>query len=553
MGVKVGTFLGGATTGFQTVTHGLGETPKLLLIWTSRSPNPSPSSAPDYWFGFGATDGTGSICLGVNRRHNQSPSSTNPVCTSVVSNQVIIWLVAGGGSELQAGFYSWNATTFTIRWIASNGVSANFVYLVVGGANIEARTLTWYSLPGTGTQFVPVGFQPQFALLIPTGLTQMDTISTDVIYHGLGWYDGTTQGATGVLLSSTGPASTSITSSTNIVVLPNILGQAPSMAAVATAFAASGMDLNWTSNLLGSRIMLGVFLRGLAAHKVGSQLGLGTSGTLSVSGLGFSPNAVMLFASVQDSSTSVADARLSLGAGAGATQAVVSEFSAHSSPTNCFRYWESGAIYHRLTTTGGTADRAILQSLDADGFTLNYTAADNVQERLFYWALRAPITRTVSLGGALGSAGTVQLNARRAHVVGGTLSSAGSPTLLRARAIALTGVAGPTGSLVRGIRKNLSGTLAPSGFVACTRLAFVTLAGALAPIGVLINQAIYRKVMSGAITAAGAIAKTVAKAFGGAIASSGVLRLLRTAWRGARRLRAVVADAFGNVIGHILP
>jgi hypothetical protein len=53
---KVGSFTKSTTTGNQVVAHGLGTTPKLLLVWTNANTNES--FASPYRFTFGATDGT---------------------------------------------------------------------------------------------------------------------------------------------------------------------------------------------------------------------------------------------------------------------------------------------------------------------------------------------------------------------------------------------------------------------------------------------------------------------------------------------------------------
>src|SRR5947207_14703065 len=57
--VDVGSFTKNSTTGNQTVSHNLGETPVALVLWTDSQTNESFTST--FQFGIGFTDGTNSL------------------------------------------------------------------------------------------------------------------------------------------------------------------------------------------------------------------------------------------------------------------------------------------------------------------------------------------------------------------------------------------------------------------------------------------------------------------------------------------------------------
>ncbi len=154
------------------------------------------------------------------------------------------------------------------------------------------------------------------------------------------------------------------------------------------SFDADGFTINWNNT--------GVYTMTYFAMKGGNYAcgtATSTSGSQSITGLGFSPTAAM-FGSVQRTTLTSAegDHRLTIGAGDNDTN------------VNSWGGAESSDVYHdivasdtavmsffRETNAAGPFDpllysEASLQSLDADGFTLNWFASDGVGRKFGWFA-----------------------------------------------------------------------------------------------------------------------------------------------------------------------
>ena len=115
--VKVGSFLkstGGAPAS-QTVPHGLGQTPKALILWTDGKTDENFSAS--FQYAFGMTDGTTSKSVAI--------ASQNAVRTSNTSRRladkaltIVQWDTVAILAE--ADRTSWDATTFTLNWTTND-------------------------------------------------------------------------------------------------------------------------------------------------------------------------------------------------------------------------------------------------------------------------------------------------------------------------------------------------------------------------------------------------------------------------------------------------
>lgn len=76
-GVTVGSFTKatGVAPASQTIAHGLGETPKALILWTEGKTSETISA--NFLFAFGATDGTVSRAVGTANQNSVDPSNAS--------------------------------------------------------------------------------------------------------------------------------------------------------------------------------------------------------------------------------------------------------------------------------------------------------------------------------------------------------------------------------------------------------------------------------------------------------------------------------------------
>jgi hypothetical protein len=116
--IKAGSFVkttaGAPVT--QAVPHGLGTTPKALILWTNGKTNASASGGAFY--GFGASDGTTSASVAAGLR---DASAVAYAGSRYASGSVLVIVDGGGGATLaQAALSSWNTTTFTLNWTTNN-------------------------------------------------------------------------------------------------------------------------------------------------------------------------------------------------------------------------------------------------------------------------------------------------------------------------------------------------------------------------------------------------------------------------------------------------
>jgi hypothetical protein len=124
--------------------------------------------------------------------------------------------------------------------------------------------------------------------------------------------------------------------------------------------------------------------------KVGS-FSLNTStGTQSVTGVGFQPKALILWASDQTADGSGADIQASIGFGTSSTNRGVSSANAEDNQATSDRNCQYDGARILIINTAGTSTtrmRADIESLDADGFTLDIEATDAVAYQVGYMAI----------------------------------------------------------------------------------------------------------------------------------------------------------------------
>lgn len=124
---------------------------------------------------------------------------------------------------------------------------------------------------------------------------------------------------------------------------------------------------------------------------VGTSTSPTSTGTKAVTGVGFQPKVVLPFAVDTDAVGATTQTLLGIGAGTVSTSAAIAVSSRNGvTTTNTNRRHTASAIVSSLTSVGGANGIASLSSLDADGFTGNWTTVSGL----------ANILNHIALGGA---------------------------------------------------------------------------------------------------------------------------------------------------------
>lgn len=220
-----------------------------------------------------------------------------------------------------------------------------------------------------------IGFQPKALILWTAGSTTVNTYQTD-IRNSVGLTDGTTTGCVAASANSGGSSPvTARRTATAMVCLVDGDGTVEAEADL-TSLDTDGFTLNWTTNDANATIInyMAIGGTGLSAKVLQWQLPTSTGGQ-AITGVGFRPAAMIgvvgLDTSLDTSTSSNAAANLIVTLTDGTTS------------------WAQGWVQQSLGATSGLGGSAALRqmksspaytgtlaSLDADGWTYNFTTVD---------------------------------------------------------------------------------------------------------------------------------------------------------------------------------
>ncbi len=400
---KVGKLDVPGSTGSQAIT-GLGFTPKALFFFgTLRT---SDGTSVDFAINLGMATASGSNNQGsVSGSGQDAAASANTDRYSTNANCISHYGHAGA-LVIQAAFTSMDADGFTINWTTvSSGVDIH--YLALGGSDLtNAKVVKFNKQSGTGAQAVTgVGFQPDSILFI-SSMVANDALGTSSAKLAMGCAVGASQWGMSVHLNnSLATMATNRRQETNMVLMDQNNSDAILSDGSFTSFDADGFTVNWTTNDTTSARIYALCLKGLQVN-AGTITQPTSTGAQAVTGVGFQPAALVLASCCFASATGVqaTAARWAVGATTGAseeaaiwsgsTDNVADDISDYGSWTNrSISMWTEGT-----PTENATAD---LTAFDADGFTLNWSAADATQRQVLYFALAGQPS-----GGGGGSVGS---------------------------------------------------------------------------------------------------------------------------------------------------
>jgi hypothetical protein len=187
----VGSFIkttAAAPTVQRNIPHGLGETPRAIIFWTSGHGSQGVSSGPR--FSIGASDGPGSgRAVSFSARHNAGVTDTSRRMAGKALT-IVQWsetLVA------EADLVAWDASTFGVDWTSNDGTPMIIHFLAIGGTGVRARLVSWQGPAASGMVAVPIGFAPEVLLSFHAG-ADMVGVPPRTMQHALFGFSAAARG-----------------------------------------------------------------------------------------------------------------------------------------------------------------------------------------------------------------------------------------------------------------------------------------------------------------------------------------------------------------------
>ena len=437
MAVKVGSFAKStaAATASQAVT-GVGFQPRALILWTTGATSSgSFGNAYTVGVGFAARNASETITAGSVSAASEDAAATSNASRGTAAKALTI--VQWGETTLaECDMTSFDSDGFTLSWTTNDSNAYIIHYMALGGSDFtDASVVAWQAPSGTGNLAVTgAGFQPDCVIHILSEVTASPPANNASARVMLGAMTSSAAWATAFMAVDNSAADDSASSQSRTQPISNYsaigLGR---VIASYVSLDADGFTTNFTTANASFRYRVySLCLKG-GSYYVG-RISTAAAGTPPVSqsttGVGFQPEG-LLFASVYSTSAaaSAPDVRWMLGAGnATASHSIYAEEDDGSDPT----YANSIDSVANIIMLGNQPDSALdvqasITSLDADGFTLSYSARLSAADvHLFAFAGGATVTTHLLAGsGASSSDGTADVHIDMALTASGASSSDG--------------------------------------------------------------------------------------------------------------------------------
>lgn len=152
----------GAAPAAQSVAHGLGSTPKVLIMWMA-SGLTTDSFVTSFLAAFGAS-------TGATNSYSIAAASLDAGASSDASRRMFnkaLTIVQWGETLLaEADLTSFDGTNFNLNWTTNNLVAYLIHFCVIGGNDLtNVNVLNWESTAGTGNKSITgMGFQPDLVI-----------------------------------------------------------------------------------------------------------------------------------------------------------------------------------------------------------------------------------------------------------------------------------------------------------------------------------------------------------------------------------------------------
>ena len=250
----------GCVSGCPTnvVRHGLGFTPKALILWTNGKTNETASA--HFLFGFGVSDGTTGLSAAAASQDNAGTSNASrrmiaKALTIVQYGEVLL---------ADANLASWDEASFTLTWTTNNTAAYVIHYMVIGGSEVDAKAIAWQAPSSATSKSVSgVGFSPDAVIHFDDGYL----VGAGAAHAGfnLGVMDsgGNQWASSRFTVDAAGTSITQGGQRTDSALLSTSNSASFVSRAQFTSMDTDGFTLNFISNAAGVRDIYSLALKGL--------------------------------------------------------------------------------------------------------------------------------------------------------------------------------------------------------------------------------------------------------------------------------------------------
>lgn len=429
--VATGTVDVPASTGTQAIT-GLGFQPKAILFFGVNKSADGAAASFEYTLGISTGAANNDRSLGGFSEDALTTSDAGSQIENRTTSTVeaCIYLRDVGTTELlRAHIDSFDADGFTLDWLTvTSGIDVHFIAL--GGADLtDVFSGKLNASTSTGNVgYTGVGFQPDCVIFLDSGLAADNGTGSHVV-HSLGVALSSTArwAVGGTSRSAVATSNTSRIQTTGKCISATDLFSGVEHEADLVSMDADGFTLNWTNAAAGAYRVPYLALKG-GQYAVGSDTQNTSTGTKATTGVGFTPAGLMLASFNAAAAAGRQDHhRKSIGVAASTTsrRCIFLGDQNGVGTTNASQDSDTAAVIKMMTESGATPTldaEADLSSLDADGFTLNWTTADATAREFCYLAFGDAAAGGVEAGaGSISASITVSGVGRSTHAADGSI------------------------------------------------------------------------------------------------------------------------------------
>jgi len=260
--------------------------------------------------------------------------------------------------------------------------------------SVKTNNLTGPASTGNSSSTDP-GFQPK-GLLIWNGVQTATGASSDAQFS-IGVASSTTTENSGGYNSNDASASSDVVrifSTTDVIRNTTAGATTLNLVATLTSFDATGFTLNWGTLATTSPLYNYLALGGADITNVntGNFAANTSTGNQSVTGVGFQPNVIILFANLNTTSTQTNNnSCFGIGVATSSTERwaiAVGMQNGQATMNNRRAFYDNVCFMHPAAGSNNVEATADFVSMDTDGFTINWTDAPGQADLIGYMAIR---------------------------------------------------------------------------------------------------------------------------------------------------------------------
>lgn len=406
MSVQVfkGSFAKRTGVGTQTIT-GVGFKPKALIFWWTNQGAVGMDSGSVRW-SMGFSDGANHCGVAHQGQDNVSGPDTsrawrNDACLILTSLVDVTDSLGTVSALISDGF--------TVNWSAASGSAGVPIHFLAIGGDVAATVGDFTSSGSTGNQSITaVGFRPTCVFFLGAAWTTSDTNASDG-FGSFGFGCGVSASEQWVLATDTIDAanpSTTYRYQRSDKCLARLIGSTVTNEAAFVSQDDFGFTVNWTTAAAGKVAYLA--LTGVTV-KAGTFTNPAATGNQTIPTTGITPAGVIVGSVGATSNTAVqTQNRITVSGFDGTNDGGAWTGDEHNvAPSRGARWLDTTSMLRLIDTVAATGASSTVSaeasgvSVQADGFTVNWSTADATARELVYAAFGADSPAAGGGGGTM--------------------------------------------------------------------------------------------------------------------------------------------------------